>query len=200
MLLILASQGFVAIERLVGIEPSVRRVAFVPTAANRLAEGRAIVAMFEDDLARAGLDAIDCDLDRVDPGRAAEGIGAADALFVTGGDPFYLMRRLRETGCDRHVALAAARVPYAGASAGAVVAGPSLEPLAASSPFPKHPGMDMTALGLTRHVVLPHHGRPDRVAEHEIIQRTFGHAFAVVPLRDVEALIVRDGEGRVVRG
>src|SRR6185437_15033031 len=141
--------------------------------------------------------AVLCDPDRVE---ARAIVSQCDAIAVSGGDPFHLLARLRGTGFDRVIAEAVARgVRYVGVSAGAMVAGPSLEPIVTTSPFAPAPGQALAGLGLTDIVVLPHHDRKGRAEKHADAMRRFAGRFAFQPLTNAEALVIEAGEARVVR-
>ena len=103
-----------------------RRVAFV-TAANLHDEGgyfeRVRAALGAAPPEGAGLDLSHLRWDREPLGTLAE----ADALFMGGGNTYALLQRLRASGLLEAVrARVAAGMPYAGASAGSNVAGPTI--------------------------------------------------------------------------
>jgi dipeptidase E len=156
-----------------------------------------MVGRLQAELRDAGLDVVPCD-------PAAAGAGAllaeCQVLAVSGGDPFHLLARLRETGFDRCVVDAVkGGAPYIGVSAGAIVAGPTLEPIVITSPFKPAPGARLAGLGLVDRLVLPHHDRRGRAALHAEATRLFGDRVPLVPLSNGEALVVEGGESRVVR-
>src|SRR5262249_54981808 len=136
------------------------------------------------ELEAAGLSVERVDLDERDP---RDALARADVVAVSGGDPFHLLQAARRTGFA--AALRAAAVVYVGYSAGAMVAGPTLEPLRLTSPFSPPPALDLTGLGLTDVLVLPHHNRPGRAERHAEAERVFGDRVKLVPLRDGEVWI-----------
>ena len=152
----------------------------------------------EDELAGAGLTVERLDLDEIAPQDLRAALKPADVLVVSGGDPFHLLRAARRTGFGAAVreALAAGAV-YVGYSAGAMVAGPTLEPLRLTSPITAPHDLDLTGLGLTDVLVLPHHGRPGRAARHAEAQRVYAGRVELVPLNDGE-LAVQDAGGLTV--
>jgi dipeptidase E len=79
-------------------------------------------------------------------------------VAVSGGDPFHLLAVARRTrfGDAVRAALEAGTV-YIGYSAGAMLAAPTLEPLAMTSPFTPQPELDLTGLGLVDFLILPPH-------------------------------------------
>ena len=171
---------FLASRRLPGLADwlgaGVRRVAFVPIAAEPLPDRAAIVGELEAALAALGLEVVDLD--------------AADAIVVGGGDPYYLLARLRATGLDaRLVAAVRAGVPYVGVSAGAMVAGPSLAPQASVSPFAPPPDLDLAGLALTDAVVFPHRSKAGRAERIARAREAYGERYRIVALADDEVAI-----------
>lgn len=130
-------------------------------------------------------------------------LAAVDAVYLGGGDTFALMSGLRRSGADGIIAdRVRDGMPYVGLSAGAVVAGPDIEPAALMD----DPGMgldlaDFRGLGLTDTVVIPHADGHLPPYPPALIDRTlneYGDRFTLLPLYDDQALIV-DAEGsRVV--
>lgn len=167
------------------------RIVFVPTAANGLPDRQAVVDLVREQLVAAtGGTVTDHDLDSAgDPG--LPDLGPGDLLVVGGGNPYHLLRAMRRSGFDRTVAAVLARgADYLGVSAGALVAGPSLEPLAGVSPFARPDGLPVAALGLAPLVVLPHDDRPGRHELHREARSQFASRYELVPLRDRELVVV----------
>jgi dipeptidase E len=164
----------------------------IPTAAHPLAEP-AIADEVERELAAAGLTVERLDLDEATPSQARAVLKSADVIAVSGGDPFHVLVAARRSGFERAArdALAAGAV-YVGYGAGAILAGPTLEPLRCTSPFLPPPGLDLTGLRLADVLVLPHHDRPGRAERHAAAEGAFGHRRRLVPLRDGE-LVIQDG-------
>jgi len=138
-------------------------VAVIGNAGRELDDGDAIIAMACEALAAGGHEARVVDV----TGDSTGILERADAIVMTGGDPFRLLADLRASGADRIVTAAHGRaVPIAGQSAGALVCGPTLAPAVITSPFTPAPGANLSALHLTPRLLLPHHGRPGRTDLH----------------------------------
>jgi dipeptidase E len=156
----------------------------VPTAARELDEP-GIADEVQTELAAAGLE-----VER----REVEDLTALepfDVIAVSGGDPFALLAAARAAGFAATVRAALdGGALYIGYSAGAIVAGPTLEPLALTSPFPPSAGLDLTGLGLTDVLVLPHHNRPGRAERNAAAQAAFADRVRLKPLRDGEFVIL----------
>jgi dipeptidase E len=86
-------------------------------------------------------------------------LGAADAVFVGGGNTFRLLRAMQDCGLLTAVAdRARLGMPYLGTSAGAVLASPTLR---TAGDLPIVEPMSLTALGLVPVQVSPHYRDAD---------------------------------------
>lgn len=174
-----------------------RRVAFV-TAANLHDEGgyfeRVRAALGAALPEGAGLDLSHLRWDREPLGTLAE----ADALFMGGGNTYALLQRLRAAGLLEAVrARVAAGMPYAGASAGSNVAGPTI----LTTNDWNVVGLDrFDALGLVGFNINPHYKeadplmaaysetRDDRIREYHAVNHN-----AVLGLEEGAWVIGEDG-------
>lgn len=126
-----------------------------------------------------------------------------DALYVCGGETFVLLANLRRHGLDEVLAAKVrAGLPYIGLSAGAVIAGQSIEPVSTMDDPASAPDLtDYRGLGLVDTSVIPHaDGRielfpPALIAE--TIQ-TYSPRFDLTLLHDDQALLVHDDQVTVV--
>jgi dipeptidase E len=136
----------------------------------------------------------------VDSAAALAGaLPGAGALLMPGGDPFRLATMLKDAGAGELLRLRCrAGLPLAGQSAGAMVCGPTLEPVVLTSPFTPRSGQPLDGLGLTPRLVLPHHDRPGRAARHREAAIQWGARIPLLPLWDGEVLI-EDAEGWRIR-
>jgi len=171
-------------------------VPVITNAGTDLEDQNAIVELAIEALASAGHDALPLDVLT----RDAALLEDATAIVLTGGNPFRLLADLRTSGAAARLEAAHGRgVAIVGQSAGAVVLGPDLAPITLTSPFAPPAGLDLTGLGLTRRLVLPHHGRPGRNAAHR--QAALGFASAeLTALWEDEALLLDAGGWEIRRG
>jgi dipeptidase E len=87
---------------------------------------------------------------------------------------------------------------YVGTSAGAILAGPDVEPAASPEGRREAPALDSTAaLQLVPFSVLPHDQDPERRTLNASVLEGHGRE-RFVPLRDDEAVMVRDDAHEVV--
>ena len=108
-----------------------------------------------------------------------------DAIYVLGGNSFYLAKKVYASGFEEQLREAlAAGVIYVGSSAGAILAGKTLEPAAVYGDE-RVDDVDYPCLGLVDAAVLPHaEKRPD---EYAAWLKTWGG----------EAILLENGEGVV---
>lgn len=166
-----------------------RVVSFVDTAAQPL-----VSAPFVDDcraaLTDAGCGIEDLDLTTAAPDDVAAQLSRSSHVFVTGGHPVFLLEWAQRSGFLRTVrsSVRAGHLRYIGVSAGAALAGPSMEPLAG----PDDPGRveSHDALGLVDFVVLPHVNRHPKDAVDARVDAWAGRV-ALRPLADDRAISVR---------
>src|SRR5207253_1743956 len=115
-----------------------------------------------------------------------------DALFIAGGNTFYLMQQIRAKGLvedlksyilDGH--------RYIGASAGAVICGPTIAPIKTLDDPQAAPLLqDLAGLGIVEFVVLPHYGKPKYLDKYHDIVKEYSDQLHLIPLRDDEAILV----------
>lgn len=198
MRLFLASMGLGGIPGFLG-DPAGLRLVYVPTAAKPMKD-RSYAERSRAVLAAMGFDVDDLEVDEVEQGRMQSALHSADAVFVEGGSPFWLLQAMRETGFDRIVVDAVrAGLPYVGISAGALVAGPDVEPLSAVSNTSLAPRLRSTeALGLADYVVYPHYDSPERSEGFPKLLAEYGQRFRLLPLTDRQALVIDNGTAKMV--
>ena len=124
-------------------------------------------------------------------------IASANCIYVASGDVFHLLNALRSTGADRLLTDAVNQGKlYAGSSAGAIIAGPSIEPASIMDDPKTAPQLtDYTGLNLTQHVIVPHAQGTTGPYSIEIISKTvqtYGREWNLLLLRDGQALLVDD--------
>jgi dipeptidase E len=131
-------------------------------------------------------------------------LAGVDAVYVASGSTFALLEALRVSGNDEvlveHVR---AGLPYIGASAGSIVAGPDVTPASLMDDPADGPALtDHTGLALVDQTVVPHADGllppypPERIQE---TLDTYRDSYALVPLDDDQALAVDGGRTRVIR-
>ena len=191
-----------ALSQLVGKEPAAIRVAAIANATDVIPDAHAWVDESRDSLKRHGAHVEPVDLrdwQTNSVGLRAH-LARFDVVWVCGGHQFYLRWLLRVSGADDIINdLVTHGMVYAGWSAGAVVAGPTLRHFELFDDPNEAPEVIWDGLGLTNRVVIPHSDLDD-FAEgmHQINQRLTEAGIATVPLREDQALMIDGDEQRVM--
>ena len=191
--ILLISSGLEAIKDFVGRPPETLRMVFIPTAGNPDKDVWWI-DKDRDVLTRMGFRYTELDLASTPTERLTESLNDVDLIYIAGGYTYYLLEQIRNTGFDTVLAKFMERGGlYVGASAGALIAGPDIEPCS-SLDDPKYgPSLTSTkGIGLIDIVPMPHYDMSERSSAIEAIIAKYKDAYKVVPITDDEA-IVYDG-------
>jgi dipeptidase E len=109
--------------------PNKLTVAFIPTAADTY-ENKSFIDVDRDKLVELGFNVINVDLKNRKANQLRKDLEKVDIVFVAGGNSFYLLEKVLESGFDKIIKELVERgVTYVGSSAGAILAGPSIEPV-----------------------------------------------------------------------
>lgn len=174
-----------------GSTPDNIRVAIITTASEEWKDRNKHAVFTRELLTNDGFsDVRYLDVEHEDP----EALRSFDAVFINGGNPFYLLHHLRDSGAASILTdLARAGRPIAAGSGGAMVLGTDLAVAKRFTPEMNAIGIeDDSALALVPFTLHPHHGR--RPADERRV-REFVEVYPgrVVHIRDDEAVVVRDG-------
>ncbi len=161
--------------------------------------------------ADAGFDPSIIDL-RYYSGRASDlkrVLARFQTVWALGGNAFLLRRAMRESGFDTIIhSLLDEGLVYSGWSAGACVAGKSLQPIALmDEPAQLAPGYPETqpildGLGLVPYAVIPHYQsvHPETEAAGLATEWAKANGFDYITLRDGEVIVSEGGEINVIGG
>jgi len=179
--LLLCSAGLGAMPAWIDRHASDPVVTFVDAAAQPLGLP-SFVGECRHALERAGSVVEDLDLCRATEPEVALVLDRADMVFVVGGYPIFLLEWAQRSGFLREARqrVGGGRLIYAGVSAGAALASPSMEPLAAAD----DPGRvtDFQGLELVDFVVIPHVNRyPATVFDERRRECTVGSTWCHCP-------------------
>ena len=123
-----------------------------------------------------------------------------DVIWVGGGNTFYLNWILHKSGAAKIITrLVEAGTIYGGGSAGAIVAGPTVEGFEEADDASFAPELIPDGLRLIDTVILPHWGRNDygeimKAAE----QKLHARGYRTQALTDTEALIIDGSASRII--
>lgn len=195
--LFLTSQDLSAFPSFVGKDPRSVKVGFIPTAADPY-EDKWFVDKDRTILKDQGFKLIEIDIK--DKDRLKE-LRNVDVIYVSGGNAFYLLEKAIENNVVNLIKeLVENGKLYAGASAGAVFAGPSIEPVAPLDDPQKAPNLKTyISLGLVNFIVLPHYGKEKYFDTYKkIVEKFSGGKYQLITLTDEQAVIVEDESYRIV--
>ncbi len=195
MKLFLTSQASLTIDKLIPLldkDPRELNVLFITTAANPYLD-KPWMEADRKKLVELGFRVVDLDLNGKTKSELSNILNDVNIVFVAGGNTFYLLEKARESGFDILIKkLVDHGVWYVGSSAGSVIAGPDIEPVAIFDD-PKQANLKTTkGFSLVNFVVLPHFGKPKYGANHKNIMKQFGSTYTLVPLKDTQALFIHD--------
>lgn len=144
------------------------------------------------DLAKYGFATSVVDLrDYDDPDRLREELQGYELLWVAGGNSFILRSEMRLSGFEEIIRdLLGQDMVYAGESAGAIVAGLSLEGVEVADDPDVADEYITEGLGLIDKIIAPHADSPDFVEFINHIKKQYGDDPRVVYLRDDQAIAV----------
>lgn len=164
-------------------------VLFIPTA-SRAKEELAYVNSSRRELLDLGVNhLITLNLDHK---LTTEEMQNADVIYVCGGNTFYLLKKIKESGfaqiLEQYEGL------YVGVSAGSIVVGPDIE---VAAPWDENDVKlsDTTGLRLVNFAVVPHYQRKDKTIVEELINRA---DYEILELTDNQAALVISGERKII--
>lgn len=177
-------------------KPKECKVAFIPTAADPLAE-KGFLEKCRQKIRELGLKVEDVDLKEYHQEDLFGRLSFFDVIYVCGGNTFYLLDWVRRSGLDRVIEplLSMGKV-YVGGSAGSYLACPSIE---VSSWKGKHENIpkikDLSALNLVPFLIFAHFTESWRPELERWIKKT---KHPLVALTDQQAIQVKAGQYKIV--
>ena|SRR3989338_6164675 len=119
-----------------------------------------------------------------------------DVIYVCGGNTFYLLNKVKETGFDKVIKefVETGKV-YFGVSAGSILVCPNID---IAGPFDENDVnlTDLTGLNLVDIVVSPHYCKKEKPTIDKLKKKS---QYKVVTLTDDQALLVIDGETKIIQ-
>lgn len=188
--ILLISSGLQAIKDFSGRPPETLHMVFIPTAGNPDKDVWWI-DKDRDVLTRMGFRYTELDIANTPTEQLTESLDGVDLVYVAGGYTYYLLEQVRNTGFDAVLTKFMERGGlYVGASAGALIAGPDIEPCS-SLDDPKYgPSLTSTkGLGLIDIVPMPHYDMSERNSVIDTIIAQYKDTYTVVPITDDEAIL-----------
>jgi dipeptidase E len=188
------AQEFLA---LLGKKPEDARMVFIPTAANPELD-RWYLNKDKINIAQLGIIAInEVDIEKESKVSLAQKLSGADIIYVEGGNTFYLLKYVRESGFKELVKEFLDRGGvYVGVSAGSMIAGPNIETANWKHADRNVVGLqDLTAMNLVPFAIAPHIDETNIEATKEEAAKA---GYPVIALSDKQAVLVAGDKTRIV--
>jgi dipeptidase E len=197
--LLLASSGLETIKDFVGSDPTNVNLLFIPTAGN-LDEDVWWIDKDRDVLAKMGFKITELDIEKATDKEMENHLSDCDIVYVAGGNTFHLLKVLRQSGFDVLLTDFVNKGGlYAGASAGALVAGVDIGSIASIDEPEKVKGLESTkGLGFVDFVPIPHYDMKDRTKSIDKIKEEYGKDYELVLLTDDQAILVEGNDWKIV--
>lgn len=199
--ILLTSAKLDLLPELISVEPAKSKLVFIPTAADPY-DDKWFVEADRQILKELGFSPIELDLKRQTQEKLKAVLQGVDIIHVAGGNSFYLLQEMKESGFDKIVKdLVEKGVVYSGASAGAIVAGPDIE----STKFLDDPSeaprlKSSKGLNLVDFIVLPHYEKEKCKEKYEKTMREFADkGLNLIPITDEEFIVVEDNNYRILK-
>lgn len=167
-----------------------KKAIFIPTAGDPY-DNKDFVEADRIALEKYGLDVVEMDIKNKNEEEIRKAIVGADIVLVAGGDTFYLMEKLKESGADKIIKEFVARGGiYIGSSAGSIICCPTIEGAEDFDDPNLAPKLDnFNGLGIFRNVITPH-AQKEKYFERirRATERLESKGFKVYPLTDDDVL------------
>lgn len=188
-----------AIKEVLPNSPSDYKIAFIPTAADTY-EDKSFVEEDRQKLSEKGFQLTEYDIKEKNKEQLLNDLQSFDALYVAGGNSFYLLEKCQQSGFAEVVKILVEKgIVYIGGSAGAAVAGKSLEPVASLDDPSKAPDLQSTdGFGLVDIVILPHYGKEKYASLYKKIIDEYKEKYELVPITDEQAILVDETGYKVI--
>src|SRR3989339_314244 len=179
---------------LINRQPKDTKIAFIPTAADTY-EDKSFVDSDRAQWLEMKYDFTEVDLKNKDEGQLRSILVDQDIIYFAGGNVFYLLQVANQCKLLNLLKefLDQGKI-FGGGSAGAVIAGPNIEPVKAVDDPSQAPDLfDYTAFGLVDFVVLPHYDYEKYNKKYQVILKQYNQ-FHFQPLNNNEAIFVSGSE------
>lgn len=168
-----------------------KTVSFIPTAS--IPESVTFyVEAGKKALQKMGMIVDEVELTALSPEEITRKLKSNDSIYITGGNTFFLLQALRQTGADRliveHIEVGKL---YIGESAGAMIVSPDITYAKAMDDFKQMESLDYTALRSVDFYPLPHHTNFPFKKSVENIIAEYQADLKLCPISNAQAILVR---------
>jgi peptidase E len=198
--LLLTSTGFTnekigeRFSSLINKRPDEIKVVFVPTAAREDIEWK-YVEESKQELIDIGICVDNLNVLDLDRKYSYEDLADYDAMYVCGGNTFYLLKKIKENGFDQVMKefIKNDKV-YVGVSAGSIIPGPDI---GIAEPFDVNDVglIDFSSLNIVDFVVSPHYVEEEKEIVDNFIKNV---DYKVIPITDDQAVEVIDEQVLII--
>lgn len=201
--LFLASEANVTLDKVTELlprKPSELNVVFIPTAGDPYKE-KSWLYEDRDKLVQMGFKVKDLNITGKTPSILNKELKNADVIFVAGGNTFYLLEKVRESGFDTIVKrLIDKGVIYIGSSAGSVLLCPTIAVVEGLDDPKEAPQLkSYTSLGIVDFLILPHYGDEQYKKKYEVIMKKWKNkGYEMKLLTNRQAIIVHGDKCKIV--
>lgn len=160
MKLYLASYAMASMTKIIkheGRDFAGKKAVFIPTAGDPY-DNKDFVESDRIALEKYGLDVIEMDIKNKNEEEIRKAIAGADIVLVAGGDTFYLMEKLKESGADKIIKeFVASDGIYIGSSAGSIICCSTIEGAEEFDNPNLAKGLNnFDGMGVFKDVIIPH--------------------------------------------
>ncbi len=191
-----------ALNWLVGKEPAAIKLACIENAADVIPQSDRWVKAVRAVFSRKGyqVEPIDLRLFRNRRQLLREKLSGKDVIWLGGGNAFYLRWILRDSGADDIIrTLVSQGKVFSGWSAGAIVAGPTIEYFDSMDDPDDAPEVILEGLNLTNIIVIPHIDNADFIdGAHQANMALQAAGYFTLPLGDEEVLVISGDDQRII--
>ena len=193
MRLYLASYAMVTMTKIInheGRDFAGKKAVFIPTAGDPY-DNKDFVDADKIALKKYGLDVVEIDVKSKSEEEVRKVVGGADIVLVAGGNTFYLMEKLKESGADKVIKeFVKNGGVYIGSSAGSIICCPTIEGAKEfddPSLAPKLNNFD--GMGIFKDVIIPHtHKEKYFERVKRATEKLESKGYKVYPLTDDDVL------------
>lgn len=202
MKLYLASYAMVSMTKIIkheGRDFVGKKAIFIPTAGDPY-DNKDFVEADRIALEKYGLDIVEMDIKNKNEEEIRKAIVGADIVLVAGGDTFYLMEKLKESGADKVIKdFIEKNGIYIGSSAGSIICCPTIEGAEEFDNPNLAKGLnDFDGVGVFKDVIIPH-VQKEKYFERikRATERLESKGYKVYPLTDDDVLFF-DGDSCII--
>lgn len=195
----------VKLDRIVDLidkDPKQYTVGFIANAAD-LHPTKRFVELDRKKLRKMGFQLKEIDLRKMNKEKLKKELQKVDIVYLCGGNVFYLLDQVRKSGFDKIVRrLLEKGIIYAGASAGATLAGTTIEPvkwLDIDDPQTVPHSKNCRGLGLVDFIILPHYGSIEYKTHYKKLFHEYKTKQKIIKITDNEAMIIEGDRMRIIK-